>query len=132
MRVLVTGGAGFIGSHLADALVARGDDVTGVDRLSRGAANPPGAPAPRAAAALAARGDAVPVGDGPSRGAATPPGALARGAAIVRGDVTDAAAMERTFAERRPEIVSPPAAQVDARRSVENPAEDAGVNVGGT
>ena len=26
-RVVVTGGAGFIGSHLADALVARGDDV---------------------------------------------------------------------------------------------------------
>ena len=36
MRVLVTGGAGFIGSHLTDALVARGDDVTVVDDLSAG------------------------------------------------------------------------------------------------
>jgi UDP-glucose 4-epimerase len=36
MRVLVTGGAGFIGSHLADALVARGDDVAVVDDLSTG------------------------------------------------------------------------------------------------
>lgn len=36
MRVLVTGGAGFIGSHLVDALVARGDDVTIVDDLSAG------------------------------------------------------------------------------------------------
>jgi UDP-glucose 4-epimerase len=36
MRTLVTGGAGFIGSHLADALVARGDDVTIVDDLSGG------------------------------------------------------------------------------------------------
>ena len=27
MRVLITGGAGFIGSHLADRLLARGDEV---------------------------------------------------------------------------------------------------------
>ena len=36
MRTLVTGGAGFIGSHLVDALVARGDEVTIVDDLSTG------------------------------------------------------------------------------------------------
>jgi len=36
MRVLVTGGAGYIGSHLADALIRRGDDVLVVDNLSTG------------------------------------------------------------------------------------------------
>lgn len=36
MRAVVTGGAGFIGSHIVDALLARGDDVHVVDNLSSG------------------------------------------------------------------------------------------------
>jgi UDP-glucose 4-epimerase len=36
VKYLITGGAGFIGSHLADALVARGDSVIVVDNLSTG------------------------------------------------------------------------------------------------
>jgi UDP-glucose 4-epimerase len=36
MRAFITGGAGFIGSHLADALIAQGDEVTILDNLSTG------------------------------------------------------------------------------------------------
>jgi len=36
MRYLITGGAGFIGSHLSDALVARGDHVVVLDNLTTG------------------------------------------------------------------------------------------------
>ena len=36
MRAIVTGGAGFIGSHVVDALIARGDEVAVVDSLVRG------------------------------------------------------------------------------------------------
>ena len=36
MRYLVTGGAGFIGSHLVEALIERGDEVTVIDNLATG------------------------------------------------------------------------------------------------
>ncbi len=36
MRVLITGGAGFIGSHLAEAYLEKGDDVYIIDDLSTG------------------------------------------------------------------------------------------------
>src|SRR6188474_3622196 len=36
MRVLITGGAGFVGSHLAEALLDRGDEVFIIDNLSTG------------------------------------------------------------------------------------------------
>lgn len=36
MRILVSGGAGFVGSNVVDALVARGDEVTVLDDLSTG------------------------------------------------------------------------------------------------
>ena len=36
MRVLITGGAGFVGSHLSEALLERGDEVFVLDNLSTG------------------------------------------------------------------------------------------------
>ena len=101
MRALVTGGAGFIGSNVVDALVARGDGVTVVDDLSSGRREN-----------LA--------------------GALTGGAELVEADVSDADAMRELFAKRRPEVVFHLAAQIDVRRSVDDPVFDLGVNVGGT
>jgi UDP-glucuronate 4-epimerase len=34
MTILITGAAGFIGSHVAEALLARGDQVVGIDNLN--------------------------------------------------------------------------------------------------
>ena len=101
MKSLVTGGAGFIGSNLVDALVARGDDVTVLDDLSTGRL-------------------------------VNLDGALASGARLAEVDVRDGAAVGALFAETRPELVFHLAAQIDVRKSVEDPFFDAAVNVGGT
>jgi UDP-glucose 4-epimerase len=100
VRALVTGGAGFIGSHLVDALLARGDEVTVVDHLARHKDNLEHA--------------------------------LANGARLRRADVADVGAMLAAFREARPEAVYHLAAQIDVRRSVEDPSTDASVNIGGT
>jgi UDP-glucose 4-epimerase len=101
MRVLVTGGAGFIGSHLTDALVGRGDEVTVVDDLSTGSE-------------------------------ANLSGALAAGAALEVLDIREAPALTALFEQVRPELVFHLAAQADVRKSIDDPAFDASVNVLGT
>jgi UDP-glucose 4-epimerase len=101
MKCLVTGGAGFIGSNLVDALLARGDEVTVVDDLSTGRL-------------------------------VNLDGAREAGAELVEVDIRDAAALAALAAEKRPETVFHLAAQIDVRKSIEDPAFDAAVNVGGT
>ncbi len=101
MRCLVTGGAGFIGSNLVDALLARGDEVTVVDNLCTGRLS-------------------------------NLDGALAAGAELQEIDIRDAATLTALAAERKPEAVFHLAAQIDVRKSLEDPAFDAAVNVGGT
>lgn len=93
MRILITGGAGFIGSHAVERLAAEGHDLLVVDDLSSGRlANLP---------------------------AGTPVEVTTVAAAVAGGLV------ERF----RPEAIVHLAAQVDARRSVEEPLADAQVNL---
>jgi len=101
MRALVTGGAGFIGSNLVDALLDRGDEVTVVDDLSTGRE-----------VNLA--------------------GACERGIDLQQADIRDGQRLAEIVLAARPDIVFHLAAQIDVRRSIEDPAFDATVNVVGT
>ncbi len=101
MRTLVTGGAGFIGSNLVDALLGRGDEVIVVDNLSTGR-----------------EGNLL--------------GALERGAVLLRFDITEGDALAELIGRERPEVIFHLAAQIDVRKSVEDPAFDARINVEGT
>ena len=77
MRYLVTGGAGFVGSHLADALLARGDEVVCVDNFNDYYS--------------------------PDRKRRNIAGALAQpGYTLVEADIRDLAAMEQVFETYRP------------------------------
>lgn len=95
-RALVTGGAGFIGSHVADQLLAADYEVTILDNLSSG------------------RRENVPAA-----------------ATFVHDDITSpaAAALVREVGF---DVLCHLAAQIDVRKSVENPGFDAGVNVIGS
>jgi UDP-glucose 4-epimerase len=82
---------------------------------------------------LVARGDRVAVIDNLSSGKrANLEGALALGAELHEADVRDAGAISDIFAAVRPQLVFHLAAQIDVRRSVEDPAFDAQSNVLGT
>jgi UDP-glucose 4-epimerase len=59
-------------------------------------------------------------------------GAISRGAGFEEADIRDAQRMRGLFAAARPDIVFHLAAQIDVRKSIEDPAWDAGINVVGT
>jgi UDP-glucose 4-epimerase len=101
MRALVTGGAGFIGSNLVDALVERGDEVTVVDDVSTG-----------------------------KRGNLDQ--ATQDGARLMELDIRDPEAVEAAVEQSRPQAIFHLAAQIDVRKSVADPANDARINVEGT
>ncbi len=96
MKILVTGGAGFIGSNIVDALVENGHDVVVVDNLYMGRLKN-----------------------------------LNPKAKFYLLDL-QAAEISKLFALEKFDVVYHEAAQMDVRRSVENPVFDASVNVLGT
>jgi UDP-glucose 4-epimerase len=96
MRIVVTGGAGFIGSHTVDALVESSHEVSIIDDLSSG-----------------------------ERGRLNPR------ARFHQADLRDARRVAEIVEQERPEAIYHLAAQMDVRRSVADPAFDAGVNLVG-
>jgi UDP-glucose 4-epimerase len=95
VRILVAGGAGFIGSHIADVFLAAGHRVAVVDALVAGENRTP------------------------------------RGAVFYQEDIRRPACAE-VFERERPDVVVHQAAQVNLRRSIEDPVTDAATNVLGT
>jgi UDP-glucose 4-epimerase len=93
MKILITGGAGFIGSHIADRYIDLGHEVVIVDNLVTGQKEN------------------------------IPPKAT-----FYEMDICDQA-LKQIFEKEKPEIVSHQAAQMDVRKSVDDPIYDATVNV---
>lgn len=95
-RALVTGGAGFIGSHVTDLFLAQGYDVTILDDFSSGK-------------------------DANVNPAAT----------VVRESIVTPAAAT-LIRDGRFDVIAHLAAQIDVRKSVDDPAWDAAMNIGGS
>ncbi|MEN6299616.1 MAG: NAD-dependent epimerase/dehydratase family protein [Anaerolineaceae bacterium] len=96
MKILVTGGAGFIGSHVTDLYIEHGHDVVVVDDLSTG------------------------------RLSNLNPKAIFYQMDIRSSQIVD------VFEREKPEVVNHHAAQMDVRRSVNDPIFDADVNILGS
>jgi len=94
--ILVTGGAGFIGSHLVDALIERGYKVVVIDNLSTGKKEH-----------------------------------INKKAKFYKIDICSPRIVE-IFKKEKPEIVFHLAAQINVRRSIENPLKDAKINILGS
>ena len=103
MRVLVTGGAGFIGAGLVERLLAEGEDVDVIDDLSTGSL----------------------ANLGPAR-------AMAGGRLTFHRLDIRHPGLSELIGSRRPDVIFHLAAQADVRVSVENPALDAEINIVGS
>lgn len=97
MRILVTGGAGFIGSWVANTFINQGHNVLIIDDLSSGSED-----------------------NIPSQ------------ADFIKCDIRNFPKVEEIISKFRPEVIDHHAAQIDVRKSVENPMHDAEINIIGT
>jgi len=109
-KVLVTGAAGFIGSHTVEALLARGDEVVGIDNL-----------------------DAYyDVSQKRANLAEIESASGARRFTFIEGDIRDQELVRRIFSERGLDVVIHLAAMAGVRASIEQPQLYFDVNMGGT
>lgn len=107
MKVLLTGAAGFIGSHLAETLLERGDEVCAVDNFNDYYS--------------------------PARKEKNIQNALRqRNYTLHKADIRDFEAMQRIFEKERPDKICHLAAMANPRYSVQNPFIYEEVNVRGT
>lgn len=97
MKILVTGGAGFIGSWVSDAFVTQGHEVVIIDDLSTGIEEN-----------------------------------LPKSAEFIKCDIRDFDSVEKIISDFKPDIIDHHAAQIDVRKSVDNPMHDAEINILGT
>ncbi|MEE8637528.1 MAG: NAD-dependent epimerase/dehydratase family protein [Candidatus Margulisiibacteriota bacterium] len=97
MKILVTGGAGFIGSNIVDAYIEAGHEVAVVDNLTTGKKEN-----------------------------------LNPQAKFYEVDIRDKQRLSQVISEFSPEIINHHAAQIDVRKSVEDPVHNAEVNELGT
>jgi UDP-glucuronate 4-epimerase len=105
-RILVTGGAGFIGSHVCEALIARGDTVTVLDNFN--AFYDPALK--RVNAELLVK----------------------KGARLIEGDIRDERLLDRLLVDEAPDVVLHLAAMAGVRPSLADPLLYEDVNVRGT
>ncbi|MBI2133596.1 GDP-mannose 4,6-dehydratase [Candidatus Woesearchaeota archaeon] len=107
MKVLITGGAGFIGSHLSEKLIEQGDDVICVDNLNDYYS--PETKKENISACL-----------------------KSKKFRLHKEDILNLPAMDRVFDEHKPEKVVHMASRVGVRPSLKEPALYADVNIKGT
>ncbi|KAI8999671.1 hypothetical protein DFJ74DRAFT_700395 [Hyaloraphidium curvatum] len=112
MKVVVTGGAGFIGSHTAEALLRRGDDVVIIDEVND-------------YYDVAVKRENLTVVDDAAR-------TCGRVLRFYKADISDMEAMDRIFARERPDMICHLAARAGVRPSIKDPELYVKANINGT